>query len=55
MIEFLRKFENRGIKIAWVDSIFITKFLNLQLFTLILYGVIAGSVVVEGNFPCSVH
>ena len=39
IIEFLRKFENRGIKIARVNSIFITKFINLQLFTLILYSV----------------
>ena len=36
MIEFLRKFENRGIKIARVNSIPITK---LLLFTLISYGV----------------
>ena len=39
MIEFRRKFENRGIKIAPVISILITKSINLQLFTLILYGV----------------
>ena len=39
MVEFLRKFENRGIKIAWVNSILIIKYNNLQLFTLILYGV----------------
>ena len=39
MIEFLRKFENRSIKIARVNSILITKSVNLQLFTLILYGV----------------
>ena len=38
MIEFLRKFENRGIKIARVNSILITKSINLQLFTWILYG-----------------
>ena len=31
MIEFLRKFENRGIKIAWVNSIIISKSINLQL------------------------
>ena len=31
--------DNRGIKIAWVNSIHITKSINLQLFTLILYGV----------------
>ena len=38
MIEFLRKFENRGIKITRVNSIHITKSINVQLFTLILYG-----------------
>ena len=39
MIEFLRKFENCDIKIARVNSILITKSINLQLFTLIIYGV----------------
>ena len=39
MVEFIKKFENRSIKIARVNSILITKFINLQLFTLILYGV----------------
>ena len=39
MIEFLRKFKNRGIKIASVNWIHITIFINLLLFTLILYGV----------------
>ena len=39
MVEFFRKFENRGIKITRVNSILIAKSLNLQLFTLILYGV----------------
>ena len=39
MIEFLRKFENRGIKIALVNSILLTKSINLQLITLILHGV----------------
>ena len=33
MIEFLRKYENRSIKIARVNSILITKFINLQLFS----------------------
>ena len=37
MIEFLRKFENSGIKIARVNSIRITKSIDLQLFTLIFY------------------
>ena len=35
MVEFLRKFENRGIKIARVNLIHITKSFNLQLFALI--------------------
>ena len=39
MVEFLRNFENRGIKIDQINSILITKSINLQLFTLILYGV----------------
>ena len=39
MIEFHWKFENRGIKIAWVNSILINKSINLQLFTLIFCGV----------------
>ena len=39
MLEFLKKIENRGIKIARVNSILITKSINLELFTLILYGV----------------
>ena len=38
MIKFLRKFENRGIKIAQVNSI-LTKSINLQLFTIILQGI----------------
>ena len=38
MIEFFRKDENRGIKIGWVNSILVTKSINLQFFTLILYG-----------------
>ena len=37
IVEFLRKFENRGIKIARVNSILIPKSLNFQLFSLILY------------------
>ena len=53
MIEFLRKFENRGIKIARVNSIPITNIsVNLHFFTLILYGV--GVRVIEG-IPCIVH
>ena len=34
----LRKFENRDIKIFRVNSILISKSINLQLFTLILFG-----------------
>ena len=39
MTEYLRKFENRGIKIARVNSILITESINLQFFTLIWHGV----------------
>ena len=38
MVEFIRKFENPGIKIDRVNSILITKSINLQLFSFILYG-----------------
>ena len=38
MVEVLRKFDNRGIKVSHY-SILISKSINLQLFTLILYGV----------------
>ena len=34
-----KKIENRGIKIARVNSILITKSINLKLFTLILYSI----------------
>ena len=37
IIEFLRKVENRSIKSARVSSIFVTKYVNLQVFTLIFY------------------
>ena len=37
IVKFLRKCENRDIKIARVHLILITKSINLQLFTLILY------------------
>ena len=39
MVEFLRKFENRTIKSGRDNSILSPKSINLQLFTLILYGV----------------
>ena len=39
MVEFLRKFEKRGINIFQVNSILITNSIDLHLFTLILYGV----------------
>ena len=39
MVEFLRKFENRGIKISRGKSILITKSINLHFLILILYGV----------------
>ena len=35
MVELLRKFEKREIKIARINSILITKYINLQLFSLI--------------------
>ena len=37
MIKFLRKFEDRSIKMAQVHLILITKSTNLPLFTLFLY------------------
>ena len=40
MVEFLRKFENRAIKIGPDNSILITKSMNLQSFILILHGVV---------------
>ena len=39
MIEFVRKFENRGMHFFRVNSILITQSINLQFFTSILYGV----------------
>ena len=52
MIEFLRKFENRGIKIARVYSILITKFIHLQFFTLILSDVGARPSTAPGLGVC---
>ena len=40
MHKFLRKFKNRGIKIALVNTILIWKTVDLLLFTLIFYGVV---------------
>ena len=37
MVELVRKFKKRGIKITRVNSILITISINLQLFTWILY------------------
>ena len=39
MFEFIIKFEDRGTKIVRVNLILITKYIDLQLFTIILYGV----------------
>ena len=39
MVEYLRKFENTGIKIARVNSILFTKSIDLKLFALILFAV----------------
>ena len=44
MIESFKKIKNRGIKIARVNSILISKSINLQLFTLIW--TVLGSVVI---------
>ena len=52
MIEFLRKFENRDIKIARVNSILITKSINLQLFIFILYSV-GGPLWSKANFSAN--
>ena len=41
MIEILRKFENPGDKIARVNSILITKYIDVELFNLILFAVVA--------------
>ena len=40
MVEFFRKFEYRSIKIAQVNSIRITKSVNLEFFNLILHCVL---------------
>ena len=40
IVELLGKFENRDIKIARVNSIYITKSIDFQLFTFILNGVL---------------
>ena len=50
IVEFLRKSENCGIKIARVNSIHITKYTNFIKFCTAL-----GSVVIEVDFPCIVH
>ena len=39
MVDFIPKFENRGIKIDRVNLILISKYFNLQLFIWIFYGV----------------
>ena len=49
MVEFLRKFENHGINIKRVNSILITKSIDLLLFTLILSG-IGGPLWSKANF-----
>ena len=41
MVKFLKNVENRGIKIDRDNSILIAKSINLQLFTLIFYGILA--------------
>ena len=46
MVEFLREIENRGIKIARVNFIRITKCSNLLYFYMV-----SGSVVIDGDYP----
>ena len=50
MVEFLRKFESHGIRIAWVSSILITRSINFLHFYTVL-----GSAVIKGDFSCIVH
>ena len=50
IVEFVRKSERRGDKIALVNSIRITKSINLYYFCTLL-----GSIVIVGDFPCTVH
>ena len=50
--EFFIKFENRSMKTAQVNSILITKSMNIQLFTFFMVG---WSVVILCDFQCSVH
>ena len=50
MLEFLRKSESRGDKIAPVNSIRNTKLNNLLKFCTVL-----GSFVMEQDFSCTVH
>ena len=52
MIEILRKFENRDIKIARVNSIHISKSINYSY--LLSFYTVLGSVMIGGDFPCSV-
>ena len=40
MIQFLKRFKHRSIKIAQVNMILLARPINLQLFTLILYGLL---------------
>ena len=50
MVKILRKYESRGDKIGRVNLIRIAKYINLLYFSTVL-----GSVVIEGDFPCTVH
>ena len=51
IVKFLRKFENRGMKIARINSILFTKYINLELLILLTFCTLLGSVVIEGDFP----
>ena len=50
MVEFLRKSESRGIRIALVNSICIAKSINIFQFCMVLM-----SDVIEGDCPYTVH
>ena len=47
MNKFLRKFENRRFKISRVNSILITKYINLVIYSNF---VVLRNVVIEGDF-----
>ena len=56
MEEFLRKFDNRGTKIARANSILNTKFCTVLFILVIYFNFVRclGPNVIEGDFPSSV-